>query len=150
MYYFAYGSNMNRARLRSRLGRDVIGKPGRLADYKLKFNKMARRNPAEEGYANIVECPGCEVWGVLYDVSEDDLERLDCCEGVKDGHYERKTVPIEVEDGNTLEAHTYIACPGKVREGLKPTREYLDHLLAARSILPPSYVKTLENVETLD
>jgi len=40
MYYFAYGSNMDRARLGSRLGRDVIGKPGRLAGYKLKFNKM--------------------------------------------------------------------------------------------------------------
>ena len=45
-------------------------------------------------------------------------------------------------------AVTYIAL--KVGEGLKPTREYLDHLLAGKDLLPAAYWEKLKGTPTLD
>ena len=150
MYYFAYGSNMDVKRLEERLGRAVTVKAaGRLQRDALRFNKVASGNP-REGYANIVEGLGEEVWGVVYEVTEEDLEQLNVYEGVAGGHYYRKKVSVELEDGTVVEAVTYVAFPERVEEGLKPRREYLEHLLAARDILPDWYVRRLEETETLD
>ena len=38
----------------------------------------------------------------------------------------------------------------KVGEGLRPTREYLGHLLAGRDLLPADYWERLKATPTLD
>jgi len=43
---------------------------------------------------------------------------------------------------------TYIAL--KVGEGLRPTREYLGHLLAGKDLLPAAYWEKLKETPTLD
>ena len=118
-----------------------------LRGYILKFNKVATGNP-KEGYANIVpDEKGVE--GALYDISDSDLSKLDRYEGCPT-HYERVEVKVQLDDGQEVEAVTYVAQPDKVREGLRPSRGYLDHLLAARDILSKSYYRKLESWETLD
>ena len=50
--------------------------------------------------------------------------------------------------GAAVEAVTYVAL--RTREGLRPTREYLGHLLAGRDLLPRDYVERLMATPTLD
>ena len=148
MKYFAYGSNMDPERMRER---DITFSQRRhaiLKGYRLEFNKVASRNP-EEGYANIVQYENGVVEGVLYDIRDSDLAKLDRCEGYPE-HYDRAKVKVELDDNHEMEAVTYIAQPGKVTYGLRPSRDYLDHLLAAEDLLSKSYSRMLAAVQTLE
>jgi gamma-glutamylcyclotransferase len=153
IWYFAYGSNMNPARLGDQRLKERavqmgprIG--GRLDGWRLLFNKVARQ-PEGAAAGNIVEAPGEVVHGTLNWMPEAGLAVLDIWEGVASGHYRRQTVPVvRADTGETVEAVTYIAL--KVGEGLKPTREYLSHLLAGRDLLPDEYWERLQKTQTLD
>ncbi len=110
---------------------------------------MAKDNPLE-GYANIVPDDSGLVEGALYDIDATSLPRLDKCEGYPK-HYLK--IPIKVllpSDGHEVCAITYIANPDKIRSGLKPTKEYLGHLLAGKDILSKGYFDWLKRMETLD
>ncbi|MBL6615542.1 MAG: gamma-glutamylcyclotransferase [Reyranella sp.] len=152
-WYFAYGSNMNCARLR-----DVRLEPagvamaerigGRLEGWRLVFNKV-KREPAGSGSANIVPVEGAVVHGTLNRMPEAGLEVLDRWEHVKDGDFERRMVRIvRADTGENVDATAYVAL--KVRDGLRPTRDYLGHLLAGRDLLPKAYWEWLATTPTLD
>ncbi|HZY53643.1 MAG TPA: gamma-glutamylcyclotransferase family protein [Reyranella sp.] len=153
IWYFAYGSNMNPARLADQRLKERavqmgprIG--GRLDGWRLAFNKIAR-SPEGAAAGNIVEAPGEVVHGTLNQMPDAGLAVLDIWEGVAGGHYKRRTVPVVRADiGETVEAVTYIAL--KVGEGLRPTREYLGHLLAGKDLLPAAYWEKLKETPTLD
>jgi gamma-glutamylcyclotransferase len=153
IWYFAYGSNMNPARLvdgRLRCeGVDLsrrIG--GRLDGWRLTFDKVAR-SPAGSGAGNIVPLTGACVHGTLNEMPDAGLAVLDVWEGVAGGHYERRVMPIERADsGERVEAITYVAL--KTAAGLRPTREYLGHLLAGRDLLPEKYWEWLKATPTFD
>ena len=153
IWYFAYGSNMNPARLADqRLKERAVQMgpriAGRLDGWRLVFNKVARA-PAGAGAGNIVEAPSEVVHGTLNRMPEAGLAVLDIWEGVAGGHYARRIVPaVRADTGATVEAVTYVAL--KVGEGLRPTREYLDHLLAGKDLLPASYWEKLRRTQTLD
>jgi len=153
VWYFAYGSNMNPARLSDqrlkeravRMG-PRIG--GRLDGWRLAFNKVAR-SPAGAAAGNIVEAPGEAVHGTLNEMPEAGLEVLDIWEGVASGHYERRAMQVVRTDTHEMvDAVVYVAL--KIGEGLKPTREYLGHLLAGRDLLPADYWERLNATPTLD
>ncbi|MEW6574370.1 MAG: gamma-glutamylcyclotransferase family protein [Bacillota bacterium] len=148
VWYFAYGSNMDAARMRERL-KDVGGwqerVPAVLTGWRLAFNKVAGQNP-HHGFANIVPAAGEKVEGCLYRLPEAALEALDRYEGVPD-HYVRREVTVKRRDtGESLAAVTYVAQSERVREGLKPSREYLQHLLAGEECLSQEYFQRLRNV----
>ena len=152
-WYFAYGSNMNLVRLVDdrlkpkgvALGRRI---GGRLDGWRLTFDKVARA-PKGAGAGNIVVAPGDVVHGTLNEMSPVGLDVLDVWEGVAGGHYERRTLSVvRVDTGETVEAITYVAL--LVGEGLRPTREYLRHLLAGRDLLPADYWEKLSATPTLD
>jgi gamma-glutamylcyclotransferase len=152
-WYFAYGSNMNVARLRDgRLAEKGVGMGarvgGRLDGWELAFNKIGRA-PKGAGAGNIVVAPGKVVHGTLNELPDAGFDVLDVWEGVAGGHYERRTLPIVRSDtGETVEAIVYVAL--MVGEGLKPTREYLGHLLAGQDLLPADYWVRLKATPTLD
>jgi hypothetical protein len=152
-WYFAYGSNMNLVRLADdrlkpkgiALGRRI---GGRLDGWRLTFDKVARA-PKGAGAGNIVVAPGDVVHGTLNEMSPVGLDVLDVWEGVAGGHYGRRTLSVvRVDTGETVEAITYVAL--LVGEGLRPTREYLRHLLAGRDLLPADYWEELSATPTLD
>jgi hypothetical protein len=153
IWYFAYGSNMNPARLADQRLKERavqmgprIG--GRLDGWRLVFNKIAR-SPEGAAAGNIVDAPGEAVHGTLNQMPAAGLAVLDIWEGVAGGHYRRQAVPVlRADTGETVAAVTYIAL--KVGEGLKPTREYLSHLLAGRDLLPAAYWEKLKATPTLD
>jgi gamma-glutamylcyclotransferase len=148
MKYFAYGSNMDPERLRTRGIRYLQRRHANLKGYRLEFNKVASRDP-KEGYANIVAYENGFVEGVFYDIEDSDLEKLDRHEGYPD-HYKRVEVKVGLDNRQEVKAVTYVAQPDKVRYGLMPSREYMNHLLAARDVLSESYRRRLEIWQTLD
>lgn len=147
MKYFAYGSNMNPSKMEKLNIRFNERVRATLRGYTLKFNKASSLNP-DEGYANIVPDKEGTVEGVLYEITDSDLVKLDEYEGYP-FHYTRITVKVETERGEVIEAITYTACYDRIKNGLKPSKRYLKNLLAAKDILPESYIKKLEMTETL-
>ena len=153
IWYFAYGSNMDPARLadqRLREGAVQMGPRigGRLDGWRLVFNKIAR-SPEGAAAGNIVEAPGEAVHGTLNRMPDAGLAVLDLWEGVAGGHYQRRAVPVvRADTGATVEAVTYVAL--RVGEGLKPTRDYLSHLLAGKDLLPADYWAQLRATPTFD
>jgi gamma-glutamylcyclotransferase len=144
--YFAYGSNMDPARITKRIGRLPATQPGSLDGYELRFNKRSKAEPPR-GYANIVPWGGSVVHGVMYDVDADELLVIDRWEGVPGGHYVRQQLSIVIESGVCIDSIGYVACPDKQEEGLLPTRKYLNHLLAGRRWLPAAYFEWLAEHE---
>ena len=155
MKYLAYGSNINSERMRDREIGFLTREHAVLGGWRLKFNKVAFRNP-KEGYANIVKDEEGIVEGVLYEIRESDLSNRESDLSKLDGyeghpkHYKRTKVKVKLDNGREVEAITYIAQKDKIREGLKPTREYLNHLLKGCDILSEEYCEKLKRWETLD
>lgn len=151
-WYFAYGSNMNVERLLDgRLAQKGVGMGarigGRLDGWELAFNKI--RAEKSSGAGNILVAPGKIVHGTLNELPEAGFDVLDVWEGVAGGHYERRTLPIiRTDSGETVDAIAYVALT--VGEGLRPTREYLGHLLAGQDLLPADYWAWLKATPTLD
>jgi gamma-glutamylcyclotransferase len=152
-WYFAYGSNMNPVRLvddRLKPKGVTLGQRvgGRLDGWRLAFDKVAR-SPRGAGAGNIVMAPGQVVHGTLNEMPSAGLDVLDVWEGVAGGHYERRTVPVvRADTSEMVDAVTYVAL--RVGEGLRPTRDYLGHLLAGRDLLPADYWEQLRATRTLD
>ena len=152
-WYFAYGSNMDAARLfDERLVPEGIPAgeriAGRLDGWRLAFNKRVRI-PAGSGAGNIVRITveGAAVFGTLNWLPEAGFVVLDRYEGVAAGHYERRTVAVtRLDSAEPVEAITYVAL--LTGEELRPTRAYLAHLLAGRDLLPADYVRWLVATET--
>ena len=110
IHYFAYGSNMLRARLDER-GVVLLdeGQAAQVSDYNLVFNKRSIDGSSK---ANLMPAPGPNVWGVLFLVNSNSLDGLDDAEGAP-GHYRRTTVSVRTPQGKR-EAMTYLAQPNKV------------------------------------
>jgi gamma-glutamylcyclotransferase len=147
--YFAYGSNMDPQRMGARDVRPQSRRHAILDGFTLLFNKSTIKND-REGKANIAPVPGGRVEGVLYAVTEEEMESLDRKEGVRSGDYLRAVLSVGLDDGSRVDAIAYVAHSSKVRPGLKPTREYLGHLLAAADLLSHEYVERLKATVTLD
>ena len=113
--------------------------PARLAGWKLTFT---RDSPAWGGGVGHIEPDGAdEVWGVLWDLTEEHLRALDEYEGVDVGAYMRDRVSV-THDGRSLEAIVYVAVP----RGFKaPSKKYVSALVrgAEDHGLPASYVDRL-------
>jgi cation transport regulator ChaC len=147
--YFAYGSNMDHDRMRERRVKIFKSEWANLRGWRLEFNKKAMRNPVNEGYANIMRDNNSVVEGILYEILEDDIKSLDIAEGYP-AHYDRIKVKVSLKHGQEVEAITYVAKPDKIGNGLKPSREYLEHLLKACPYLTEEYCEKLRKTETLD
>ncbi len=145
VWYFAYGSNLNRAQMKSRVGQILEERPARLENYELVFNKKARGGSAT---GNIRPAPGKAVHGVLYRISEQALRALDRFEGVPE-HYRRIEVTTVDHEGNKIEAQTYIAT--KVENGLRPAPHYLQTVLqgAQEHNLPEEYIESIKQAAGL-
>ncbi|MDA0789164.1 MAG: gamma-glutamylcyclotransferase [Proteobacteria bacterium] len=147
-YYFAYGSNMNPARVLGRRMAFADHGPGVLHDYRLAFNKRSAKVPGGAS-ANVMVAPGMKTEGVIYRLtSPSQIEMMDPFEGYP-VRYDRRALPIN-RDGAEVEAWVYLANPQFVASGLKPARWYLNHLLAAEPYLSAEYLKGLMSVGCLD
>lgn len=141
-WYFAYGSNMNPARMQARGLSVVEALPGRLPGYGLCFNKRAMDRAPGRAYANIRHQRDAVVEGVLYRLQDaDEIVKLDHFEGTPI-YYSRECMPVLTNHG-VQPAWVYIANPVFRAEGLLPSADYLAHLLAGRKLLSERYWSAL-------
>jgi cation transport regulator ChaC len=140
--YFAYGSNMSAAVMagwcpgeHTRLG------PARLPGFRLAYLRESIRWQA--GAADVVEDPEGEVWGVLYEISEEAVTELDRKEFAGAG-YRRREVSVEC-DGAVVTGVTTYEVIDKAPTELAPRRAYVDLLLAASrdAALPDAWLEAL-------
>lgn len=120
MYYFAYGSNLNKKQMLARCPDSKPRYTATLPNYKLIFVGWSRQRRG--GVATIKPSRGDKVLGGIYDVSDKDLRRLDSDEGYPTS-YNRLNVTVFTEDGEAIQAITYIKT-GQLEE-TKPSPEYL-------------------------
>ncbi len=118
---------------------------GVLKGYRLDFTISDPAHWGGGGCADVVQAPGSEVWGVLYEVTLRDIENLDRAEGQE---YRRITKGIVDEHGTKTEAHLYEVvskAPFK-----KPSSEYLNVIKIASSQykFPDTYLDFLETIRS--
>lgn len=141
MLYFAYGSNMLRSRLEERVGEVVDRGVAKLKEYKIKFNKKGKDG---SGKTNITLQKKSEVWGVGYELTDEQINLLD---GIEDG-YKRDTINVILEN-KKVQAEIYFALPEKIDGSLLPTIEYLDFLMsgAQEHDFPKIYLEFLQSIK---
>lgn len=147
VWYFAFGANMHDSAFRGRRRmRPLEWRPGRVGDYRLRFN-LEGRPKGKAAPANVEPSPGDEVWGVLYRITRRDLIRLDSTEGVPGRRYRQLWIEAEDEDGNRVSCVTYTA-EGNETDG-KPSLRYITLLRegAFAHGLPDRWIRMLESVE---
>ena len=144
-YYFAYGSNMNPARVRVRqMGFDVH-MSAQLSGYELAFNKRSRKYPGAASANVMLASSASLVEGVVYRLEHAaEIQVMDPYEGYPQ-LYTRTELPVQTSSGSVM-AWTYIANAEHVVEGLKPARWYLSHLLAGKDYLSADYYARLASV----
>lgn len=118
----------------------------------LRFNKADVAH-AGSGHANIVYAPGEHVEGVLYTLANtQEITKMDPFEKApwnygRDALWVNLGSPSQSTSSGTRRqsAWTYFANAAVQREGLVPSRDYLDHLLAGAELLSAPYLERLRN-----
>lgn len=143
MLYFAFGSNLSSAQMRDRCpGSEPLG-PALLGGRELGFSYRSQNFPPG-GAADVVEREGAEVWGVLYRLTDSDLERLDRFEHVDAGGYRR--IEVEVEGGPGGGRALCYEVAERLGYEIAPTPEYRRLMLegAREHGLPATWLGYLE------
>lgn len=138
--YFAFGSNLSRARLAARVHVERDLGRSRLAGWQFTCDKHGSDESAK---ANLVRRAGGEVWGVTYALSTEALAQLDGFEG----GYER--VEVEVVAGTSRQtAFTYVSAHRN--PSLLPFDWYKAHMVegAVEHHLPEPHVARLMALES--
>ena len=148
MLYFAYGSNMSRARLLARVPSAEFVTTARLEAHRLAFHK-AGADGSGKCDALATGDPAHCVFGVVFEIAAAEKEHLDRIEGLGVG-YAEKRVRLAAADGAVLEAFLY--CATRIDAALAPFAWYQAHVLAGarQHGLPADYVRAIEAVTVID
>jgi hypothetical protein len=137
---------MNTERITERCSSSCFISRAKISGYKLVFNK---RSKDKSGKANLVYTgDNSLVWGVIFDISEDQKTILDAAEGLGRGYDEYKLQVINDLE-QEIECVCYIATdPKYLDDNLKPYDWYRDFCLlgAKEHNLPKEWILTLEQL----
>jgi gamma-glutamylcyclotransferase (GGCT)/AIG2-like uncharacterized protein YtfP len=140
MRYFAYGSNMDGHQMAETCPACTPAGHGRLEGFRLEFNVYSDR--WEGGAANLEPDSDAHVWGVVWDITDEDLAALDTYIG-HPTFYRREEVVVDLA-GEEVGCLTYRVAhqQGYVR----PTDAYLNRLRQAmrENGLPPEALDMLD------
>ncbi|TDR93757.1 gamma-glutamylcyclotransferase family protein [Enterovirga rhinocerotis] len=127
-FYFAYGSNMDRAAMAARCPRARMLGLARLERHRLALMR--------EGYLTVMRDPRRAVHGLLWDLPLADMPALDRYEGVSAGLYTKMQQPVVGEAG-IRKALVYL---GTNAGSGAPAPGYLEGVLdaAVQAGLPPA------------
>ncbi|HTA15835.1 MAG TPA: gamma-glutamylcyclotransferase family protein [Solirubrobacteraceae bacterium] len=143
--YFAYGSNMDERGMRLQCPSSCCLGPAHLDGHRLAFTR--RSVISGTGVADVVPALHRRVWGLLYELSDGDLDTLDRKEG-RGWAYTRVQKRITlIADGSRHDAILYTVL-AKEQSEVPPSSEYLDRLIAAaaHNAFPQDYVAMLEAI----
>lgn len=143
---FAYGSNMCSGRFRAYgVSPEGVGRAAILPGHRLVFDKKSADD--DSGKANIAAHGGSDVWGVLYTVSDVDLDKLDKGEG----GYRRERLSLRLADNTNTDAWVYVAKKPRNDPSLRPYTWYKRFLVegAREHSLPKEYIAELERIDAV-
>ncbi len=146
---FQYGSNCDERRLNDRrrlngAARD-LGRAQTVSAFRIAFNKWSEQNGCAA--ADLIQSRrhGAPVWGVLYDLSPQALDRLTTIEGT--GYRDRR---IAVRDSKGLRriVTTFVVRHQQRRTRLATTAEYVGHIVRGlrEHAAPNDYVQSVIEV----
>jgi hypothetical protein len=139
--YFAYGSNMLTAWLRTRTPSCRAMGTATLSNHVLRFHKRSQDN---SGKCNAFHTGNADdrVIGVLFRIDASERPELDKAEGLGKG-YDEAWVTVIDGDGRRKKALTYLAAPDFVDDTLQPYSWYKDFVLsgATEHGIPVEYIR---------
>ncbi|MCY3412019.1 MAG: gamma-glutamylcyclotransferase [Candidatus Heimdallarchaeota archaeon] len=132
---------------------------GILLDHELHFPRYSRkrRNEQEATYEGRIAEPGLassvrykigsQVYGVVFEVSESQLDELDIYENISSGYYNRRKMDVQAED-KQLPVVVYVHT-GKSEVGALSS-EYLDNIIIQGDRLgfPDSYLDLIKKLKS--
>tara|TARA_B100001765_G_C19328535_1_gene260672 strand:- start:33 stop:623 length:591 start_codon:yes stop_codon:yes gene_type:complete len=145
---FAYGSNLDLIQMNRRCPSSKIISKGSLSDYRLDFNRYS--SGWGGGVADVIPVKGSEVWGLVFELSDTDMDSLDFYEGCykdRPSLYERSKVVINTPKGPIPDVWLYTVVEKQKFEA--PTAKYLGiiKMAAARWNFPNVYQRILEQTK---
>jgi len=151
VFYFAYGSNMQGETFRGRRGiRPLSAAPVRVPGWKLVVDKPSML-PLRQSFANVVTEAGAVVYGVLYELSEDDHVHVELTEAVPFGNYRRVEVEAHPLDGGAPRLVRTLTSDR--RDGtLRPSSRYVGLMIegAIEHGLPEEWIEGLRALPTCE
>ena len=151
MLYFAYGSNMNWAQMRERCPSARFVCVAKLKDHHLAFTRRSNRRGC--GVADAVPDQGHSVWGVVYQIEERDIYRLDQAEGFdpwqKQNAYLREERQVYIDGNEQMPLTVSIYFAEKQTNPPLPSAEYKQLIVTGAKYwhLPQEYINALEQIE---
>ncbi len=124
--YFAYGSNLDAAQMRARCPSARLLGAAMLDGYRLGFAGQSAAWGGG-GVATVVRDREAHVPGLLWALTDEDLDRLDRFEGHPVA-YERRRLLVTLPEGDRRRAHVYVKDP---TERATPTEAYFGVLWRA-------------------
>lgn len=148
MLYFAYGSNMSRARLQRRVASAHFVSVATLRQHALRFHKRGADGSAKCD-AFFSGAADDQVIGVVFRIEPDEKPTLDRAEGLGTG-YQQKSVEVVTADRRVVVAFTY--CATDIDPQLKPFHWYKAHVLQGcrDNGLPSAYARSIAEVASID
>ncbi len=134
-FYFAYGSNLDRARIESRIGPVHTKSRAKLEGYAFKYNKKSKDGTAKANIARSMKSED-QVWGVIYEIDGGQLNSL---EKIEEG-YERIEISTLMDNGATIFAKSFSS---KNITNAPPSKGYADIVIngARAQGLPEDYIE---------
>lgn len=141
MLHFAYGSNLSAKFLRQLCPTAVFQMKAELPNFRIAFPFYSQKR--QGGISSIISAPGEIVRGVLYEVTQQEMEEKDVAESVPQGLYVRETYLVLGEDRRWHSADLYRCA--KPTGPYTPARSYVELMLegAEEHQLDPNYIKEL-------
>ncbi|MDC0357983.1 gamma-glutamylcyclotransferase [Oligoflexia bacterium] len=145
--YFAYGSNMDLEQMQERCPASKVVSVGVLQDYRLDFTHYATR--WNGGVGDVVPEGDATVWGLVFELPEEDLLRLDDFES-RPHVYDRCLVNIKIESEVLKDVWVYTIQNRK--PFIAPSSRYLNTIKNAAKEweFPKVYQEFLERIEVCD
>jgi hypothetical protein len=150
MRMFSYGSNMSSTRIRKRCPSAVPVDTVYITGYKFLFNKVSKDG---SGKGNVVRTnsENDKVWGVVFEIRNEEKQLLDKAEGKGRGYVEQ-TITVTNSEGVHFEVQIYLAIDSTyLNNVLGPFDWYKEHCVrgAKEFKLPAAYIEYLETFNSL-
>ena len=154
MLYFAYGSNMHSAQMKGRCPSAKFVCRAKLPAHRLAFTlKSARRDC---GVADVLPDQAKEVWGVVYELPDNELKNLDKKEGYKPGKPNDQNEYIREDhyvwrEGDAKQVLLVALYRGHPQlDPPLPSDDYKELIVggAKHWNLPAEYIRELKSIET--
>lgn len=142
--YFAYGSNLDFDHFKSRCPSAIFFEKAVLEGYQLTFPHYD--SEWRGGVAGIIPLDDMKVEGVIYEISDLDLNKLDEYEYIARGDYQRKYVIVKTFYGKSIDVWTYTT-RGTGDTFYKPTELYKELIINGAILhgLSQEYIDYLRN-----